>query len=128
MSSAFDMASYILEFENRAQYLFATVRADSIDAAGTDSYLTEIAERATTDNATKLLIFRDIPTAIDAGLMYHIVERFERAVRGKRVAFVNPYLTAESNLQFAMTVAANRGGDNKLFNNVADAEAWLIGP
>ncbi|MFT3745207.1 MAG: hypothetical protein QM785_13050 [Pyrinomonadaceae bacterium] len=116
---------YILEFEDRAEYLFATVRADSIDVAGTDAYLTEVAQRANSSEARKLLIYRDIGNAIDAGSMYYVVEKFERAVRGIKVAFVNPHLKAESNLQFAMTVAANRGGNNKLFNNMADAEIWL---
>jgi hypothetical protein len=119
---------YNLAFEKRDGYLYARVQADFMDIDTAKQYLGEIAERLNAEHAMKLLIDRDIPNIPGAGSLYFATQAFQNQIGVRtKVAFVNVYESIADQMNFAMLLAKNNGGDFKVFDSVADAERWLLG-
>ncbi len=55
---------YELIFEERADYLYACVKAETINEESALSYLREVAERCALLESTHLMLYRDIPTML----------------------------------------------------------------
>jgi hypothetical protein len=119
-------ANYQLTFEERPEYLYAEVKAESIDEKMARSYLDEIADRCRDLGAERLMIYRDIPAVLDATAMYFTVSHLREVLHGVTTAFVNPYENNEKMLHFGTTVGFNLGEKHELFNDPAKAESWLL--
>ncbi len=120
-------ASYILTFENRPQYLFAHVRADSpIDGQGIIQYLTEVADKCVETDSDKVLVVRDIATTLGIADQFNTTTGFIDQMKDRKAAFVNPYPFVDDEMDFAITVARNRGGNFSLFRDLRSAEEWLL--
>lgn len=119
--------TYQLLLEERDEYLYARVTADTIDQESALQYLTEIANRCDAIECEKLLIYRDIPVMLPDGVLFMVTAEFQKMIAGIRTAFVNPYEPNVEAFNFALTVGENRGAEYKLFNNEEDAIAWLVG-
>lgn len=117
---------YELTFEVREHYLYAHVVATTIDEKSALSYLRKVAARCNELEATRMVLYRDIPVMLPDGVLFMVTTEFLEMIRGIKTAFVNPHISNEDAFDFAMTVGLNRGADYALFNNVADAEAWLL--
>jgi hypothetical protein len=117
---------YKLIFEQRDDYLYAHVTAASIDEKNALKYLREIANRCETLETSRLMLYRNIPVMLPDGVLFLVTTNFLAMIKGIRTAFVNPYLSNADAMEFAMTVGNNRGGDYCTFNNIADAEEWLL--
>lgn len=117
---------YKLSFEERPDYLYARIEAESIDRTTALSYLSEVARYCARIDAKRLLIHRDIPVMLPDADLFNTTTDFLEMVRGTRAAFVNPYQDLTEALDFAMVVGLNRGADYKLFNSIEDAEKWLL--
>lgn len=118
--------SYELSFEQREQYLFAHVKAPTIDQNSALAYLTEVFEECKRTNSRRLLIVRDIPEMLSDGTLFFVTAEFQRMIGSIRTAFVNPYISNEDAFKFAITVGTNRGANYRLFKSVPEAEEWLL--
>ncbi len=118
---------YELTFESRPGYILASVNAEEIDSAGVIEYLREVANECHETESDKVLVVRNIPVTIGIGNQFLTTTEFVAMMRGIKAAFVNPYPHNDAELEFAITVATNRGGNLKLFRNVKSAEEWLLG-
>ena len=118
--------SYTLTFEYRPEFLLARVHADSIDEQGIIAYLTEVAEKCIETGSDKVLVVRDIFATLGIANQYHTTTGFIEQMRHKKAAFVNPYPFVDDELDFAITVASNRGGNFQLFRDIESAEKWLL--
>lgn len=121
-----DSDGYNLAFEKRDGYLYARVQADFMDLDKAKRYLREIAERVEGDGYDRLLLERDIPTMLAPGSLYFASKAFQSYIGNCKVAFVNVHKPIEDKMSFAMLLAENNGGEFKLFDNVEQAEAWLL--
>ena len=119
-------SKYDLTFEERPGYLCARVEADCIDENGIIAYLTEVADRCTQTNIEKVLVIRDITVTLGIVNQFHTTTDFVERMKSRRAAFVNPHPFVEDEMDFAITVAKNRGGDFQLFRDVESAEKWLL--
>lgn len=117
---------YKLTFEDRKGYLYAHVSAAKITEHSALRYLKEVADRCEELETTHLMVYRDIPAMLPDGVLFFVTTEFLAMIRGIRTAFVNPYLSNDDAMEFAMRVGTNRGGDYCTFNNIADAEEWLL--
>jgi len=117
---------YKLTLEERPHYLYTHIEADAITEDIARSYLRKIATRCSETECERILIHREIPDTLGDSAQFFIASDFQKMTAGIKTAFVNPYLSNEATLSFAMTVGNNRGGDFALFNNDADAEKWLL--
>lgn len=118
---------YSLTFEERPGYLFADLKAESIDEEGIRSYVLELVDKSNEVALGRILLYRDIPSIMSVTSMFETVRESLEALRGKKLALVNPHTSIEDDLKFGVTVGQNRGGDYAAFDNIADAEAWLLG-
>ena len=119
-------ADYSLTFEERPVYLYAIVRADSIDDEGIVAYLADVADKCIETNHEKVLVVRDIANNLGIATQFHTTTAFIEQMGRRKAAFVNPYPFVEDELSFAITVAQNRGGNFQLFSDVRTAEDWLL--
>jgi hypothetical protein len=117
---------YLLTFEERPGYLFANLKAESVTEEIIRAYVVDLVAKAQEAGLTRILLYRDIPAIMSVTSMFETVRESLDALRGKKLALVNPHLSIESDLQFGVTVGQNRGGNYSVFDNVPDAEAWLL--
>lgn len=117
--------AYQLTFDQRDGYLYAHVKAETIDQESALSYLREVAARCDELETTHLMLYRDIPVMLPDGVLFFVATEFLEMIRGVTTAFVNPYASNEDAFNFALMVGKNRGGNYALFNNTAEAEIWL---
>ena len=118
---------YELLFNERAGYLRAKVSAETIDRPTAIAYLTQVAERSRATAFTRVMLIRDIPVMLADSDLFFTTTDFLKMIGDTKVAFVNPYLTIELEMDFAILIGKNRGGDLQLFNNEISAEEWLLG-
>ena len=117
---------YELAFEERPEYLYAVVRSDTMQRDTALAYLTEIADKCAQLGCKRLLIERDVPVMLPDGDLFFVTNAFLELIKGRIVAVVNPHATLQDDMQFAITIGTNRGGNYKLFDNVPAAEKWLL--
>lgn len=118
--------TYTLTLDERPGYLYAHVKAPIITEEIAMGYLKEVAARCVELGSERLLIHRDIPEMLPDGALFFVAVDFQKMISGIRTAFVNPHLTNDEALDFAVRVGLNRGADYATFNNDTDAEAWLM--
>ena len=117
---------YTLTFEERSEYLFARVTADTIDRDTALDYLRKVAARRLQIHARRLMLLREIPVMLPDSDLFFTTQDFLGMIGTTRVAFVNPYAEIDEGMSFAMTIGVNRGADYRLFNSVERAEEWLL--
>ena len=117
---------YQLLFEERPGYLHVQVYLKTMTVEITREYLTEIAEKCTELNCKRLLFECDVPGIMPAGSVFEVTTHFLSLMSGRRVAIVDPRTGITEALEFGVLIANNRGALFQLFNNTADAEAWLL--
>jgi hypothetical protein len=88
-------------------------------------YIAEVVAESNETGIDRILLYRDIPAVLSAGEVFHTVSESLDALRGKKVALVNPHASIQENIDFGVTVGKNRGGNYKTFPDAAAAEAWL---
>jgi hypothetical protein len=117
---------YELKFEKRQDYLYALVRAKSIDRDTAVDYLGRIAERCEDLECTKLLLERDIPMMLNDSDLYFTTNDFLRMLKGVKVAFYNPHITIERAMAFAIVIGNTSGAKFAVYSSLTDAESWLV--
>lgn len=117
---------YKLEFEERAGYLFTRVSAETIKRDSAIAYLTEIAGKCKEVKAKRLMLVRNIPMMLPDADLFFTTNDFLKMIGETRVAYVNPHDAISEEMDFAILIGVNRGGDYSLFNSEKEAERWLL--
>lgn len=118
---------YELRFEKRPGYLYAHVKAETMTGEIALRYLRQIMAEAARLDQLRLIIEREVPVMMSAGTLFFATTEFTDMIRGMRVAYVNPYPDLDKDMDFAQTIATNRGADYTVVRNVEAAEKWLLG-
>ena len=120
--------SYKLTFTQKPAYLHAVVTGENSKDTAV-RYLEEVQRECAARNCVRLLIEERLegPRLGTTSVFEIAAERSETAQgHFKAIAYVD--VNAEGNLmQFAETVAVNRGLPLRVFSSVAAAENWLLG-
>jgi hypothetical protein len=117
--------AYKVTLENRKEYLYALITGERDSYDVTMGAVTDIAAACKVRSARKLLVEHQIAGRLSALDIYRIATQLPDLFGGVDVGFVIRLATTPENPQFLENVARNRGGQGRLFGNVADAEAWL---
>lgn len=117
---------YLLTFTEHPGYLYVNLTGDTISVQIIRDYIGEIVARCNAIGKHRILLYRDIPAVLSGGEVFHTVNESLDLLRGKKLALVNPHAAIEGEINFAMTVGQNRGGNYRSFKTVEDAEAWLL--
>ncbi|CAN5377841.1 hypothetical protein BH10ACI2_BH10ACI2_10020 [soil metagenome] len=118
---------YHLTFTVHPEYIYAHLSGDRISVEIIRDYIADIVAKSDETDRYRILLFRDIPASLSGGETFYTVSESLAALRGKKLALVNPHAALESEVEFGVTVGQNRGGNYRSFNNVPAAEAWLLG-
>lgn len=118
---------YKIEFEERTDYLFVRVSGDKDSYEISKQFWLEIAERCRLKNRDRVLVFENIKECVSETDMYRIASELpQMGFSGVRIAFVDCYQEQQPVNEFGGIVAGNRGISGRVFNNVEDAEKWLL--
>ena len=118
--------AYKISFTEHPDYLYVELTGDSISEAIIREYIADIIAKCNETGLDRILLYRDIPVVMPEGTVYHTVSASLDALRGKKVAVVNPHAKIDAAVQFGMTVAQNRGGDYASFSETEEALGWLL--
>jgi hypothetical protein len=118
---------YQILFEDRDNYLFASVTGEKDSLEISVAYWTDVFTEMRIRNYNKVLVtedFKDVVTAMD---MYMLIEEIQKlGLTDLQIAFVDKELSQYDLNKFAETVAVNRGIYGKIFNSEREAERWLL--
>lgn len=117
---------YELTFEERPGYLFVRINADTITLETALEYLQEIADKFEELGTQRAILERDIPTTLSDGDIYFVIQHMIEIMGDRRLAVVNPFTSNQEPMAFAALVSANRGAQYRAFDNITDAEAWIM--
>jgi hypothetical protein len=118
---------YDLTLEIRPEYLYARVTSQATSQAMVVAYLHEMIGRCKKLGVTRLLLERDIPTALDESEIYFSGTDFvHTGLEDIKLAIVDERPENTEQLELAILVQNNRGANIQLFPNIEEAEAWLL--
>jgi hypothetical protein len=118
---------YKLEFEERAEYLYAYISGESDSLDISRRYWREIADECRRIKCGKVLIVEDLKEVVSTMDAFQISSEIPNmGFFGVRIAFVDRYIEHSSINEFGEIVATNRGLHGKVFNNLDQAEKWLL--
>lgn len=117
---------YELLLSERQGYLHAMLRAPAMTEYIATHYFPRVAAEADRLRLNRVMILRDVPTSLQAGTLYRVTADLVGLMKGKKIAFVNPYPQIREEINFSITVSTNRGGNYRLFESESDAEGWLL--
>jgi hypothetical protein len=117
---------YSLVFEERPDYLYARVEAPTISRDIAAAYLDEVASECASREYRRLLIDRDIPEMLEDTAIYFITNVFLEKTRGVRMAVVDRHQENANSMRYAIQVARDAGFPNRSFDDLREAEKWLL--
>lgn len=118
---------YHLTFEQRPGYLYAYVAGEEDNYEISRAYWQEIADQCKERKCSKVLVVEDIVECGTIAEAYQLCSEFpQMGYIGIKVGFVDRYLDQQEANQFGELVAVNRGINAKVFNDVEEAEKWLL--
>lgn len=117
---------YQLKFENRPEYLYASITAERETLEICEAIWSEIAQQCSREKCGKLLVEQDIPD-VDMSYFekYECVNKLISVFMKIDIAFAGSYIEQMQLNKFTELVATNRGLSFKVFNNFDAAEKWL---
>jgi len=119
---------YKVTYTIKDNYLHASVEGRNSPQT-VQEYLKEISEKCLRLQCKKVLIEENLEgPGLDTIAIFDIVERASKNPPMKfKIAFIDLNENHDTaSMQFAETVAVNRGMDVKQFSNYHDAEGWLL--
>ena|SRR5687768_2787405 len=119
---------YDIRFEHRSEYLYAYVSGDQDSVEISTRYWNEIAAECRKNNYKKVLVEEDIPEAVASVFeLYQFAAELPKfGFAGIYIAFVDRYIEQNELNEFVELVASNRGLMGRVFNDVTEAEKWLL--
>ena len=117
---------YEIRFEEHPEYLFAHVKAETVDRKMAFAYLRDLGAKCAELGASRLLVIRDIPIVMSDVANYQCLTEMIRVLGRIRVALVNPYRELASAVDFGTLVIRSKRYDYKAFTDMKDAERWLL--
>lgn len=118
---------YALSFEERENYLYVLVEAESMDIAAVMEYLGRVADRVEEIGATSVIIDRRVGGMLASGDLFMATSDMVKRMQHVSVAIVDTNASHEEPWNFVQIVSENRGGKITVKRTLAEAEQWLLG-
>ena len=96
---------YELTFDERPGYLYAHLTGDRVSAAIIRDYIAEVVAKSDATGKHRILLYRDIPAVLSEAETFFTVRDSLDALRGKKLALVNPHAAIQKEVKFGVTVA-----------------------
>jgi len=117
--------AYTLSLEEREGVLHALIEGEKDSYDLTMGACTQIAAACKGRRAAKVLVEHKVSGRLSTLEIFKIATQLPDLFEDIWVAFVIHRATAPDNPEFLETVAQNRGGRGRLFEDSKEAEAWL---
>lgn len=119
---------YNIKFEHRSEYLYAYVTGEKDNVEISSQYWNEIAEECCRNDYKKVLVEEDISDTVASVLeLYQFATELPKlGFAGIYIAFVDRYIEQNDLNKFVELVASNRGLTGRVFNDLNEAEKWLL--
>ena len=118
---------YILTFEHRPHYLFATVQGDHDNYMISTLYWEEISLEIRRTDYKKLLVYEELKTNASRSDAFQAACSFRKEdFPGVRIAFVDRYNEHSPVNDLALQALRNKGLELENFSRIEDAEQWLV--
>jgi hypothetical protein len=125
MRDSYDGLSVRIEDNGKYLYVFVTGLTGSPEL--TISYWRQAIDECKGRGRSRLPLEDDFPNSASVAEAFMMVQEIARLpVAGLRIAYMQPKNVLNDLAMFAENVAVNRGMQGRVFNNRADAEAWLL--
>jgi len=111
--------------EDRGDYLWVAVGGERQDARVAAAYWNEIAERCFETGKDKILVEKDFPQPVEPPEMLQMANHLGRILPGRTVAFHDRHGHASIN-ELGKRLARNRDVIMQIFDNIEEAEKWLL--
>lgn len=126
MSNVDAVKPYKIAFEYHPTYLYAHVEGEKHGYEILMQYFEEIVKECKENNFRQVLVEEDIMGVTSMVDIFRTASELPRLGFTRiRLAFVDRHPKHKDLNKFGRLVAANRGIDVQLFDNVADADMWL---
>jgi hypothetical protein len=119
---------YTLSFEERNGYLYAFVCGEKDSLETSLAYWAAIAAECKARNVRRVLVEEDFKTQLSLTDMFLVASKLPELGPGLKAAFVDRQPDHHSENMFGEKVVRSHGGLGRVFQNVHDAEAWLLNP
>lgn len=127
MTAADSAKFYSLSFEHRPRYLYAYVTGEKDSYDISKAYWQEVSDELAKTEYQMLLVDEDIAEAASMGDVFQLLSELAgMGLAGIRIAFSDRKIEHKDLNEFGELVGTNRGLNGKAFNDVAEAEKWLL--
>lgn len=116
---------YTLEMEDRGEYLYCIASGKKLTAQIASAYWNEIAGKCFETDCRKILIEKNFPETVGPTDMLHIADHVAGLLPGRYIAFLDRYKHSDIN-ELGKKLARNRDIIFQVFNDITEAEKWLI--
>jgi hypothetical protein len=116
---------YTIKLEDRGEYLYALVGGEKLTAEISAAYWREIAGVCFELDKTKILIEKDFAESVSPLEMVHMGTYLGELLATKKIAFLDRHGNEDIN-ELGKKIARNRNVKMQIFNDVKDAEQWLL--
>lgn len=116
---------YEIKLEDRGEYLYALVSGEILKPEIAKQYWDEIAERSFALRQTKIMIEKDFSQTVSAPAMLSMGDYLGKLLATKKIAFLDRHENAAIN-NLGQKIAENRGVKMKVFQDIEEAEKWLL--
>lgn len=116
---------YTIEMEDRGEYLYALVGGEKLSPEIAKLYWDEIAEKCFSLEKSKILIEKNFSEHVSAPEMLDMGVYLGSILANKKIAFIDRYRNESVN-ELGKKIARNRGVFLRVFQNVKEAEEWLL--
>lgn len=116
---------YKLEMEQRDGYIYAVASGERLTAQISAAYWNEIAGRCFESECDKILIEKAFVQPVGPGDMLLMADHLGKLLPGRHIAFVDRFHHDDIN-ELGKKLARNREVMMQIFDNIADAEKWLL--
>jgi hypothetical protein len=116
---------YQIEMENRGEYLYVLVSGEKLTAEISAAYWREIAGECFDLKKDKILIEKNFPETVSPVEMVHMGTYLGELLATKKIAFLDRFGNEDIN-ELGKKIARNRDVKMQIFENIKDAEKWLL--
>jgi hypothetical protein len=116
---------YHITMEDRGDYLYVLVGGDQLTALIAGSYWNEIAGKCFELEKMKILIEKNFKESVGPAEMIQMSSHLGKLLATRRIAFLDRWGHDEIN-SLGKKLARNRDVMMQVFENVNDAERWLL--
>lgn len=116
---------YKIEIDDRGEYLYVLVSGGKLTADIAAAYWREIAGVCFDLKKSKILIEKDFVETVSLLEMVQMGTYLGQLLVNKKIAFLDRYGNEDIN-ELGKKIARNRNVKLQIFQNIADAEKWIL--